>query len=193
MPQDPLTVALLSVLGTLVAVGLVAALLGGSRLGLALKVLRDPSAAAAAGRALNPPPPEPPKPIPPPKPSAAPVRFLALLQREGRLLDFLTEDIQAYDDAQVGAAVREIHRQCRAALQEHLEVEPVLPQDEGATVEVPPGFDPSAVRLTGNVTGSPPFRGTLVHRGWRLKAIKLAAPPEGQDEFVLQPAEVNLP
>jgi hypothetical protein len=116
-----------------------------------------------------------------------------LLQREGRLLDFLLENIQAYPDEQIGAAVRDIHRQAQAALKEHLVLEPVLSQSEGAAVEVPAGFDPSAVRLTGNVTGQPPFKGTLQHHGWRVKEIKLAAPPEGQDEFVLMPAEVELP
>jgi hypothetical protein len=135
----------------------------------------------------------PPTPPAPPKPSGAPLRLLALLQREGRLLDFLMEDIQAYSDAEVGGGVREIHRQCRAALQEHLVLEPVLAQPEGGAVEVPAGFDPSAIRLTGNVTGQPPFRGTLKHPGWRVKELKLAPPPEGQNEFVLMPAEVELP
>lgn len=126
------------------------------------------------------------------KPSGVPLRLLALLQREGRLLDFLLEDIQSYPDAQVGAAVRDIHRQCQAAIKEHLLLEPVLPQSEGAAVEVPPGFDPSAIRVTGNVSGAPPFKGTLQHHGWRVKEIKLAAPPEGQDELVLMPAEVEI-
>jgi hypothetical protein len=153
-------------------------------------ISRDPALADKVNLLLNPPPPEPPK---PPKPNPEPVRFLGLLQREGRLIDFLTENIAGYDDAQVGAAVREIHRKCQAALNEHLEMEPVLAQEENSTVEVPPGFDPSRVRLTGNVTGQPPFRGTLLHRGWRVKAVKLAPPPEGQDEFILQPAEVELP
>jgi hypothetical protein len=129
----------------------------------------------------------------PVKPSGAPLRLLALLQREGRLLDFLLEDIQSYPDADVGAAVRDIHRQCRAAIQEHLVLQPVLPQPEQAQVEIPSGFDPSAVRLTGNVTGQPPFRGTLQHHGWRVKEIKLPPPPEGQDEFIIMPAEVELP
>jgi hypothetical protein len=135
---------------------------------------------------------EPPPPPAPPKPSGAPLRLLALLQREGRLLDFLLEDIQAASDAQVGAAVREIHRNSRKALQDHLGLEPVMKDDEGASVTVPPGFDPSAIRLTGNVTGQPPFTGTLRHHGWRVKDLKLAAPPAGQDEFVVQPAEVEL-
>jgi hypothetical protein len=129
----------------------------------------------------------------PKKPSGAPLRLLALLQREGRLLDFLLEDIQAYADADVGAAVRDIHRKCQAALKEHMVLEPVVTQPEPATVDIPSGFDPSAVRLTGNVTGQPPFRGTLQHHGWRVKELKLAPPPEGQDEFILMPAEVELP
>jgi hypothetical protein len=68
-----------------------------------------------------------------------------------------------------------------------------MSQAEGDDVTVPAGFDPSAIRLTGNVTGQPPFNGKLQHRGWRVKELKLAAPPEGQDEFVLMPAEVELP
>jgi hypothetical protein len=129
----------------------------------------------------------------PPKPSGAPLRLLALLQREGRLLDFLLEDIQAYGNEQIGAAVRDIHKNCNKTIKEHVVLEPVLKETEGATVQVPAGFDPSAVRLTGNVTGQPPFKGILQHHGWRVKELKLAAPPEGQDEFVLQPAEVELP
>jgi hypothetical protein len=132
---------------------------------------------------------EPPK---PPKPSAEPLRLLTLLQREGRLLDFLLEDVQAIDNERIGAAVRDIHRNCRKALQDHLVLAPVLAGEEQSAVEVAPGFDPSAIRLTGNVTGQPPFRGTLLHHGWRVKEIKLAKPAEGQDEFVVQPAEVEL-
>lgn len=142
-------------------------------------------------RARKPAPPPPPP--PPPKRSAEPLRLLALLQREGRVLDFFLEDISAASDEQVGAGVRELHRKAQAALKEHLTLEPVLPQEEGAAVEVPPGFDPSAVRLTGNVTGQPPFRGTLQHHGWRVKDYHLPAPPEGQDPFVIAPAEVDLP
>lgn len=151
------------------------------------RILRSPDLAAKVYDVLNPPPPKP------PKPSGEPIRFLALLQREGRLVDFLLEDIQSYPDAQIGAAVRDIHRKCHAALKEHLVLEPVLPEAEGSTVKVQAGFDPSAIRLTGNVTGSPPFSGTLQHHGWRAKEIKLAPPPEGQDEMVVTPAEVELP
>jgi hypothetical protein len=127
------------------------------------------------------------------KPSAEPLRLLALMQREGRLLDFLLEEIQGYGNEQIGAAVRDIHKNCQKAIRDHVVLEPVLKDSEGATVQVPAGFDPSAVRLTGNVTGQPPFKGTLQHHGWRVKELKLNEPAQGQDEFVLQPAEVELP
>src|SRR5205807_3544888 len=89
-------------------------IVGGSRTGLALKALgrtlRDKLFAAKIKPLLAG---EPPKPA---KPSGEPLRMLALLQREGRLLDFLMEDISAAPDAQVGFGVREMHRKCQAAL-----------------------------------------------------------------------------
>lgn len=133
---------------------------------------------------------EPPKPA---KPSGAPLRMLALLQAEARLVDFLMEDISGASDAQIGQAVREVHKKAQAALKQHAVLESVLPGKEDETVTVPKGFDPSAIRVIGNVTGEPPFTGQINHPGWRVKELKLAAPPESADEFVLQPAEVQIP
>jgi hypothetical protein len=151
--------------------------------------LRNPPFAEQVEAALN----RPVAPTERAKPSGVPLRLLALLQREGRLVDFLLEDIQSYPDAQIGGAVRDIHRQCQAALKEHLVLAPIVTQPEGDTIEVPAGFDPSSVRLSGNVTGEPPFRGTLRHHGWRVVELKLPEPPPGQDQLVLMPAEVELP
>jgi hypothetical protein len=120
------------------------------------------------------------------------VSLLALLQREGRLVDFLREDISAYPDAQVGAAVRAIHASCRKVLDEHLALEPVRSEEEGARVLVDREFDASAIRLTGNVSGKPPFRGVLRHRGWRTRRIELPADPLGQDPSIVAPAEVEI-
>ena len=189
-------VVVLTVLAVVVLRLFVALILAGGdfgRIWLAVRVawraLRDPAFGAKVKPLLEP----EVKPAGPPKPSGAPLRLLALMQREGRLLDFLLEDVQEYKDADIGAGVRDIHRRCRQVVSEHLVLEPVIARDEETTVEVPAGFDPSAIRLTGNVTGSPPFRGVLKHRGWRVKELKLAPPPAGQDEFVLMPAEVELP
>lgn len=121
----------------------------------------------------------------------APLRLLNILQREGRLVDFLLEDIAGIDDSQVGSAVRDIHRNCRKAIEEHLTLERIMAGDEGQEVTVPTGFDPASIRLTGNVTGQPPFRGTLQHHGWRAKKINLPT-MTGNDAMVIAPAEVQL-
>lgn len=126
-------------------------------------------------------------------PTAPALRVLALLQQEGRLIDFLEEDIGAYSDAQVGAAVRSIHGGCRAALHERMRIERVFAEDDGAEIEIGPGFDPATVRLTGNVHGAPPFRGTLQHGGWRATNVALPEAPGGLDPAILAPAEVEIP
>ena len=152
------------------------------------RYLSDAKFQEAVEKVLTPPPPPP-----PPKPSPDPVLLLALLQREGRLLDFLLENVDGADNETLGAGVRTIHKECQKVLKEHLDLEPILKGEEMSDIEVSAGFDPSAIRLTGNVTGQPPFKGKLVHHGWRVKKIKIAKPPEGQDGFVVAPAEVELP
>jgi hypothetical protein len=124
--------------------------------------------------------------------NGAAVQLLAILQREGRLLDFLQEDVDGYSDAQIGAAVRDIHRGCKKALAEHMPLEPVLREAENAQVRVDPGFDPSRIRLVGNVVGEPPFTGALRHHGWRIAKVTLPSPPRGTDPSVVAPAEVEL-
>ena len=120
------------------------------------------------------------------------VYTLALLQREGRLVDFLLEDVDQYEDAQIGAAVRQIHAGCRRVIDEHFGVAPIRDEGEGGSVEVPTGFDPSHVRLTGNVTGEPPFRGTLRHGGWRATGVKLPERHAQLDPAIICPAEVEV-
>src|SRR5579871_3773466 len=97
------------------------------------RMLRDPSLAERVRLQLEPPPPPP-----PPKPSGAPLRLLRLLQRDGRFLDFVLEDVAAAQDDQIAAAVREMQPHWRAVLREHLDIVPVRTESEGATVEVPP-------------------------------------------------------
>ena len=121
------------------------------------------------------------------------VQLLALLQRDGRLVDFFSEDITPYQDAQIGAAVRELHASCRKALAQYVTLEPVIDGEEDSPVTVEEGFDPAAVKLVGNVTGRPPLRGLLRHRGWRVAQINLPSlPPEGAGRKVVAPAEVEI-
>jgi hypothetical protein len=132
-------------------------------------------------------------PAPPPEPDPRPaLQLLSALQREGRLVDFLQEDLTGFPDAAVGAAARTVHAGCRKALSEVLGLEPVLRDAEGAQVTVERGFDPAAVRLTGNVVGEPPFRGALRHHGWRAREVRLPPLPRDGDATVVAPAEVEL-
>jgi hypothetical protein len=118
--------------------------------------------------------------------------LLALLQREGRLVDFLREPLDGFADADIGAAARDVHRGCRKVLEQHLSLEPVMPGAEEARVEVPRGFDPAEIRLIGEAKGEPPLRGTLRHHGWRVVDARLPALAEGVDRTVIAPAEVEL-
>ncbi len=121
------------------------------------------------------------------------VQVLALLQREGRLIDFFGEDISAYKDAQIGAAVRELHANCRKALDQYVKLEPVIDGEEDSPVTVEAGIEPAAIKFIGNVTGQPPLRGILRHRGWRVTEVKL--PPLSTKEAgrsIVAPAEVEV-
>ncbi|HEV3163997.1 MAG TPA: DUF2760 domain-containing protein [Isosphaeraceae bacterium] len=127
------------------------------------------------------------------EPTGPDLRVLAVLQRDGRLVDFLKEDIDALDDALIGASVRAIHQGCRKALNDYMTIEPVVSTPEGDALTVDPDFDRAAIRLTGNVPNAPPFRGVLKHHGWRVKSVHLPVIPAARDESsVLAPAEVEI-
>jgi hypothetical protein len=121
------------------------------------------------------------------------VQMLALLQRDGRLVDFLEEDVSSYPDGQLGAAVRSIHNSCRQVLERYIRLEPILSSEEDQPVTVPVGFDPGAIKLVGNVTGEPPIRGLLRHRGWRVTEVTLPSLPQGTGRAIVAPAEVEVP
>lgn len=122
----------------------------------------------------------------------AALQLLAILQREGRFVDFLEEDVSSFSDADIGAAARVVHDGCKKALAEHFQIAPVRDEDEGAKVTLDEGFDASAVRLTGNVVGKAPFTGTLSHRGWKVTKVVLPKLAKDHDARIVAPAEVEL-
>ncbi|MES2260138.1 MAG: DUF2760 domain-containing protein [Pseudomonadota bacterium] len=189
----------------------------GTRIALAIsaffRTLSDPEYAARIQRldqpmtaptaAPTPAPTAAPTPAPTPAPAAAPIilreatpdaalQLLSLLQREARLIDFTQENLSAYADADIGAAARVVHEGCSKVLREHFTIEPVRNEAEGSRVVLEDGFDAAAVRLTGNVVGKAPFRGSLSHRGWRATSVRLPKLAEAHDAKVLAPAEVEL-
>ncbi len=163
-----------------------------ARLGLAFRVLGDASLAAKLVALEAPAPVDRPVEQPAEKIHASGLAVLGLLQREGRLIDFLREDVAAFSDADIGAAARVVHAGSRKVIDQYLTLEPVLKDAEGATVTVPAGFDAERIRLTGNVAGQPPFRGSLKHHGWVATAVRLPQVSPALDPRVIAPAEVEL-
>lgn len=128
----------------------------------------------------------------PPRPSTdAALQLLSLFQREGRLIDFLTQDVAAFDDADVGAAARAVHQGCSKAMRDHLAVEPILREEEGQRISVT-SERLGEVKLVGNVQGQAPYLGTIRHQGWRVSRISLAQPVGDVDLTIVAPAEVEL-
>ena len=138
-----------------------------------------------------------PAPAPIPTPAPAPrheaLSLLAVLQREARLLDFLKESIEGYDDAQIGAAVRSVHKDSAAAIERMFGVVPLDASAEGAPVEVPAGYDPARYRLVGNVPAQAPMRGKLAHPGWKATRTEVPAWTGRADAApVIAPTEVEF-
>ncbi|MCE5303147.1 MAG: DUF2760 domain-containing protein [Planctomycetaceae bacterium] len=158
--------------------------------------------ATAWGRSTAPtdldqqPPETQPSPAAPPK---SPVRndaiaLLAALQREARFVDFIQESLGDYSDAQVGAAVRDVHRDCGAVLSRMFALQPAAEGSEGAEIDVPDGFDPGRWHLTGNLSGQPPFRGRLVHPGWEATRCELPTWSGSREAArIVAPTEVEVP
>jgi Domain of unknown function (DUF2760) len=136
-----------------------------------------------------------PKPVAPPPPvvrtSDGALQMIAILQRDSRLVDFLMEDISSYADDQIGAAVRELHDQCRDSLARYVKLEPVIDGVEG-TYAKSPSKDPNLVKFVGNVPAKPPEGGTLRHKGWRAAKVDLPALGAKQDAAVVAPAEIEI-
>jgi hypothetical protein len=139
-----------------------------------------PKTAAAAGPAA-----------PVVKTSDGALQVLGILQRDSRLIDFLMEDITAYSDDQVGAAVRELHSQCRDALGRYFKLQPVIDGVEGTYTKTPEG-EAGLVKFIGNVPAGKPAGGTLRHKGWRATGVNLPAPAGKQDVTVIAPAEIEI-
>jgi hypothetical protein len=136
-------------------------------------------------------PPAPSLPPPPPDPGHRATQLLAVLQRDGRLVDFLMEDLTAYQDAQIGAAVRDVHAGSRQVLERYFTLEPVIDDEEGRPVTLERNLDAARVKVVGNLAGQPQ-RGVLRHRGWEATRIELPPLPS-TGRSILAPAEVEVP
>jgi len=136
----------------------------------------------------------PAKPAAPPAPAIktadGALQILGILQRDARLVDFLMEDISGYADDQIGAAVRELHNQCRDSVSRYFTLQPVIDGVEGTYAKAPAGAN--LVKFVGNVPATPPPGGTLRHKGWRAVKADLPALTAKQDPAILAPAEIEI-
>lgn len=154
--------------------------------------------AVAAPAADTPAAPTAPKSLPKPAQAKPPARsealtLLAALQREARFVDLVQESLDAYSDAQIGAAARDVLRDCGKVLDRMFDIKPVVAQPEDQPVDIPAGYDANRFRLSGNVAGQPPFRGRLVHAGWSATTCQLPTWTGSTDSaLVIAPAEVEV-
>jgi hypothetical protein len=128
----------------------------------------------------------------PPSPDTGALVLLSLLQAEGRFVDFVQQDIAAFSDGDVGAVARVVHSGCRKVLSAHLRIAAIRGEAEGQLVALEPGFDPSRIKLTGNVSGTGRMSGVLRHRGWQATEVHLPTVIDRAGTQVLAPAEVEL-
>ena len=133
------------------------------------------------------------KATPAPKPQSGPedgaVQILSVLQRDARLVDFLMEDISAYSDEQVGAAVRDVQLQSRQTLERYLKLQPVIDGVEGDFTKTE-GLAAASVKLVGNVPPSGKAAGGLLrHKGWKAEKVDLPSLPPGN---ILASAEIEV-
>ncbi|MDL1982983.1 MAG: DUF2760 domain-containing protein [Deltaproteobacteria bacterium] len=120
------------------------------------------------------------------------LHLLSVFQREGRLMDFFSEDLNHYEDSQIGAAVRSIHESCKKVVDKAISPESVIDEKEGDEITIQQDFNPSAIKLTGNVTGEPPFKGIVRHRGWKAKRLEMPTLSGSQEPGIIAPAEVEI-
>ena len=123
---------------------------------------------------------------------AAAVHLLAILQREARLMDYLEESLDGYDDASVGAVSRKVHDDCRRTIEKYFSVSPIMTETENSQVTVPAGFDANRIKISGNAVGEPPYTGTLQHKGWAAVSKGLPQRGKSHDASVIFPAEVEV-
>ena len=118
--------------------------------------------------------------------------ILSAFQREGQWVDFLNENLDLYEDEQIGAAVRNIQENCKKVLNSHFNLKPILGQNQGEEITLEEGFSPDTIKLVGNVQGSPPFKGIIRHKGWKIQKVDIPDFSGEQNTGILAPAEVEI-
>jgi uncharacterized protein DUF2760 len=174
--------------------------LGDDALSVSVRQLLDGTSVDAAGKVQSPSPVaqvpatrQAPQAAKPTTKRSEAIDLLSAMQREARFIDFIKESLGEYDDAQIGAAVRDIHHDCAKLFDRVFALQPVAAGEEGSQIELPTGFEAARFRLTGNVTGQLPIRGRLVHGGWQAQRCEIPAWTGSEAASkIISPAEVEI-
>ena len=115
--------------------------------------------------------------------------ILSALQREARLLDLVCESLDQYNDAQIGAAARDVLRDTRKTLDRMFGLKHLIDSPEGESIEIPSNASPVRWRIIGNESSN---RGTLSHPGWQATKLDMPQWSGGTDDsMVIAAAEVE--
>jgi hypothetical protein len=58
-------------------------------------------------------------------------------------------------------------------LNEHFKISPISDAEDRSQITLPADYAADEYRLTGKISGNPPFKGTLLHKGWKADSVKL--------------------
>lgn len=73
------------------------------------------------------------------------------------------------------------------------DLQALVDQDEGGSVEIPAGFDAGRYRVTGNVARAAPYSASLVHHGWQATRCNLPQWTGSKETaMIIAPAEVEV-
>ncbi|MBF0236158.1 MAG: DUF2760 domain-containing protein [SAR324 cluster bacterium] len=120
------------------------------------------------------------------------IQLLSLLQKSGRLVDFLNQDITAFPDQDVAGAARVVHQGCKAVIEDYFKIVPLLTEREGSTFKVTAGYNPFEIQISGNTGKVAPFQGEVVHHGWKVETCNLPKITDARARMILAPAEVEI-
>lgn len=128
---------------------------------------------------------------------AAVVQFVARLQEKGRFLDFIMDDIAAYDNESVGAAARIVHQGCCEVIHDSFTIETIFGGEELEELTLADNYDSHLFRLVGNVPESAPYEGHVLHRGWKTTRVNLSHVVKSEEQIdiarsILAPADVEI-
>jgi hypothetical protein len=116
--------------------------------------------------------------------------LLSTLQREARFLDLVQEPLDGFQDAQIGAAAREVLRDCKKTLDRMFGIGPLSDEAEGAECELEANPSPARYRLVGKSAGS---SGSIAHRGWKATCCNVPSWNGSRNEaWILAPVEIDV-